>query len=64
LLFYQAIADFALKYLDKNGKLYFEINEYLGEETKIMLENRKFSKVKIYKDLHNKDRICVCELVP
>ncbi|HBY70275.1 MAG TPA: protein-(glutamine-N5) methyltransferase, release factor-specific, partial [Flavobacteriaceae bacterium] len=32
LLFYRTIARLSLRYLKPNGKLYFEINEYLSEE--------------------------------
>ena len=62
LIFYEAIANFALKYLAKQGKLYFEINQYLGQETKQMLENKGFIEVEIIKDLHENDRICKAKI--
>lgn len=37
LVFYKAITNFALKNLKENGQLYFEINQYLGEETRELL---------------------------
>jgi release factor glutamine methyltransferase len=58
LLFYDAIADFALKNLVKKGKLYFEINQALGQETKAMLEQKGFQEVEIIKDINENDRIC------
>lgn len=60
LLFYKAIANFALKYLKQNGKLYFEINEAFGFEAKGMLENKGFKNVILKKDLNNKNRILQC----
>ena len=57
LLFYTAIAEFALKRLKPLGKLYFEINQAYGEETKLMLENKGFKNVLLKKDLNNKNRI-------
>ncbi|MBL7883320.1 MAG: peptide chain release factor N(5)-glutamine methyltransferase [Bacteroidia bacterium] len=57
LLFYDVIANFALKYLKPNGKLYFEINEKLGAESKQLLENKGFKNVVLFKDLSKKNRI-------
>ena len=37
LVFYKAIIDLATRYLNSNGEIYFEINQYLGEETKQLL---------------------------
>jgi len=57
LLFYKAIADFALKHLHKNGKLYFEINQNFGTETKLLLKNKGFKNVQLIKDLNRNNRI-------
>jgi release factor glutamine methyltransferase len=57
LIFYEAIADFALKALKNGGALYFEINEQFGKETKLMLENKGFILVTIFKDLNDKERM-------
>lgn len=57
LLFYKAIADFALKHLTPNGKLYFEINENFGLETRNMLDEKGFKNVELVKDLNKKNRI-------
>lgn len=56
-VFYDAIADFALKYLKKGGKLYFEINEYLGDELVKLIEGKGFKNVGVLKDLNGKNRI-------
>lgn len=57
LLFYKAITGFALQYLKPGGKLYFEINEMLGEEVATLLAAKNFSSIKIKKDLQEKNRI-------
>jgi len=60
LLFYSAIADFALVKLKQAGKLYFEINENFGNEVKTLLMNKNFKNINIVKDINNKDRIVRC----
>lgn len=57
LLFYNAIADFALINLNDNGKLYFEINETLGNEVASLLAAKGFSNIILKKDLQGKDRM-------
>ena len=57
LLFYKSICDFALKNLNKNGKIYFEINQSLSSETKNLLENKGFKNVELIKDLSHNYRI-------
>jgi release factor glutamine methyltransferase len=57
LLFYKAICDFALKSLNKNGKIYFEINQSLASETKDLLESKGFKNVELIKDISNNYRI-------
>ncbi|WP_198520117.1 peptide chain release factor N(5)-glutamine methyltransferase [Lacinutrix sp. Bg11-31] len=57
LLFYKAITEFAVGKLKENGQLFFEINEYLGPETKILVETFGFKNVEIIKDLFGKDRM-------
>jgi len=56
LVFYSAIVDFAKKYLNSDGKLYFEINEKFGQEVAGLLKNQGFSNVEIDKDFRGKDR--------
>ena len=62
LVFYKAIADFALNTLKENGRLYFEINEYLGEEMLEMLLAKGFSDIVLKKDMQGKDRMIRCSL--
>lgn len=57
LLFYRKIAQLAKKSLPKSGKLYFEINQYLGPETVNMLENENFSSVLLKKDIYGNNRM-------
>jgi release factor glutamine methyltransferase len=57
LLFYHAITEFAVEKLKENGQLFFEINEYLGPETKTLVEDFGFKNVEIIKDLFGKDRM-------
>lgn len=57
LLFYREITAFAKEHLHEGGRLYFEINEALGEETAKLLSVAGFQEVAIVKDIHSKDRI-------
>jgi release factor glutamine methyltransferase len=58
LLFYKAIAGFALQHLKpRTGKLYFEINEMMGEQVAALLKAKGFSAVSIKKDMQGKERI-------
>jgi release factor glutamine methyltransferase len=57
LLFYNAIADLALKILKPEGRIYFEINESLGPETRDLIEKKGFKNVELIKDINNKNRI-------
>lgn len=57
LLFYDKIADLAKQHLTKNGLLFFEINQYLGNETVKMLTKKGFKNIELRKDLFGKDRM-------
>lgn len=57
LIFYNKIADLAKTHLTKNGLLFFEINQYLAEETKEMLFKKGFTSVTSKKDLFGNDRM-------
>lgn len=57
LLFYKRIADVALTNLNDNGVLFFEINQYLGEETKQMLLDKGFKNVVLKNDLFGNHRM-------
>jgi release factor glutamine methyltransferase len=61
LLFYRKIATLAQKNLKENGKLYFEINQYLGLEMVGLLTAMGFVDVELRKDIYGNDRmICGC----
>lgn len=57
LLFYEKISDFAVKNLNENGKIYFEINEAFGNEVLELLVQKGFKQMEICKDINGKDRI-------
>lgn len=60
LLFYRKIALLAKGNLVPNGKLYFEINQYLGTEMIEMLENFGFRDIVLKKDIYGNDRMIRC----
>ncbi|MNR22104.1 Release factor glutamine methyltransferase [compost metagenome] len=57
LIFYEAIADFALLHLKSEGKLFFEINANLGKETIQMLGGKGFKDIKLRLDMQGKERM-------
>tara|TARA_R110002020_G_scaffold454448_2_gene670051 strand:+ start:4880 stop:5731 length:852 start_codon:yes stop_codon:yes gene_type:complete len=57
LIFYRQIAQLASRNLKPEGTVYFEINEYLGEETCILLKNSGFVDVLLRQDMFKKDRM-------
>lgn len=57
LLFYRAIAQFSKAHLNKGGRLYLEINQYLGSETHDLLKARNFSEIELRKDIFGNDRM-------
>ncbi|MCQ2118050.1 MAG: peptide chain release factor N(5)-glutamine methyltransferase [Bacteroidales bacterium] len=60
LIFYEAVADIALKLAQLSGRtspaLFFEINENLGPQTVEMLKSKGFTNARCLKDLFGKDR--------
>ena len=62
LLFYRKIAQLALSGLAPNGKLFFEINQYLGKETIELLENLGFKNIELRKDFVGNDRMICCTI--
>jgi release factor glutamine methyltransferase len=57
LIFYKAIADFALNNLTDNGLLFLEINESLGNETVDLLQTKGFRNIELRKDMSDRDRM-------
>tara|TARA_R100001369_G_C3308689_1_gene166964 strand:+ start:86 stop:943 length:858 start_codon:yes stop_codon:yes gene_type:complete len=60
LLFYRTIARLSLRYLKPNGKLYFEINEYLSKELIDSLKQEGYPNIELRKDFRGKDRMLLC----
>ena len=57
LVFYRAIAEFALGNLAPNGALYFEINQYLGRETCDLLIGLGYKNVELREDINGNARM-------
>jgi release factor glutamine methyltransferase len=64
LIFYEAIADFALLHLKKDGHLFFEINANLGKETIQMLGARGFTDIRLRLDMQGKERMISAQKPP
>ena len=62
LVFYNAIAQFAKRSLQSGGRLYLEINQYLGAATVALLEAAGFLEVELRKDLYGNDRMIKAKL--
>ncbi|WP_309609818.1 peptide chain release factor N(5)-glutamine methyltransferase [Flavobacterium sp.] len=60
LIFYRKIAHLAQKNLSENGQLYFEINQYLGNEMVELLQQMHFKNIEIRKDIYGNDRMIRC----
>lgn len=57
LIFYRKIAQLANDNLQEGGMLFYEINQYLGEETKALFESHSFVDVELRKDMLGNDRM-------
>lgn len=57
LVFYKKIAALAQKNLKENGQLFFEINQYLGEEMNSLLESMNFRNIELRRDIYDNDRM-------
>jgi release factor glutamine methyltransferase len=57
LVFYRKIADLAKRSLSKNGQLYFEINQYLGDDMIFLLQNKGFKNVALRRDIYGSHRM-------
>ena len=57
LIFYRKIAALAQNNLLEDGQLYFEINQYLGDEMKDLLEKMNFKSIELRKDIYDNDRM-------
>ncbi|WP_296685748.1 peptide chain release factor N(5)-glutamine methyltransferase [Flavobacterium sp.] len=57
LIFYRKIAQLALKNLNQTGQLYFEINQYLGQEMLSLLQEMDFKNSELRQDIYGNDRM-------
>ncbi|TXG39375.1 peptide chain release factor N(5)-glutamine methyltransferase [Seonamhaeicola maritimus] len=57
LLFYKAICEFSKSNLKEEGRLFFEINEYLGNDMEELLKNYNFKNIELKQDIFEKDRM-------
>jgi release factor glutamine methyltransferase len=57
LVFYRGVLDMAGTILVRGGRLYFEINEAMGESMAKLLQSSGYHDIKIIKDINNRDRI-------
>ena len=61
-LFYRKIARLANLHLTDKGRLYFEINEYLSNDLKALLQTEGFTDIEVRKDIFGKDRMIKCSV--
>lgn len=59
LKFYKAIAGFAIVSLKRGGKLYLEINQRFGTEMRQLLEEKRFTEVRILNDQYGQVRYAI-----
>lgn len=57
LLFYRKIAQLANVNLQVGGMLFYEINQYLGQETVALFESCSFEQIELRKDMMQNDRM-------
>lgn len=57
LLFYRKIAQLAQEYLQPNGQLFFEINQYLGTEMIALVASYGFTEIELRQDVYGNDRM-------
>ena len=57
LIFYNAVAKFALNHLNDRGLIFFEIHEKKSDETLELLASLGFKEIEIKKDLQGKNRM-------
>ncbi len=57
LIFYKNIAKFGMTHLKKDGNIYAEINEALGEQVIRLFETYSYKNIELRKDMQGKDRM-------
>ena len=61
LKFYRAICQFSVDKLKEKGMLFFEINAYLGNQMKLLLQQYTFKNIELKQDMFGKDRMIKAE---
>lgn len=61
LIFYRNIAEYGQNVLKRGGKLFFEINQEYGFETKKLLEDMGYQNVCLIKDIYNNNRMIIAQ---
>lgn len=61
LLFYRAMAEYAIKALVPGGSLYFEINPLYAVQLVQLLKDTGFEQVTLYNDIHNRLRFAYAQ---
>jgi len=59
LIYYRIILDFSENFLNKNGKIYFEINEKYYDKMKHIADDFNFKHTYLQKDIFEKNRYCI-----
>ena len=62
LLFYRKIAELARFNLSEKGYLFFEINQYLAEQTISLLTSLNFRNIQLFQDTYGNNRMISCTL--
>jgi release factor glutamine methyltransferase len=57
LVFYRALADFAMNRLHAGGNIYMEIHETLGNDVSELFKEQGYTNVELRKDMQGKDRM-------
>ena len=60
LLFYRKIADFAMLFLNKGGRIYLETHDFYHKEMETLFKEYAFSSIKSLHDINGKPRIITC----
>lgn len=57
LVFYRRINQLAQQYLNEGGQLYYEINEFKGNEMLELMKQNGFNQIELLQDINEKNRI-------
>lgn len=56
LVFYKAVAEFGAINLNKNGRIYCEINQYLGEDVLKLFSKQGYNEIELVQDINGHNR--------